>query len=258
MSSFFSFQLFSPYPQLRHYISTRNGGTSKSPYDTFNLSTQLSDDEGSVNKNRALIASHLQVDSLKSFFPQQTHSANIAIVNDDNTLADLANTDTLITASPNVAISVLAADCVPILLYDFKKHVVAVIHAGWKGTVAKIVEKTILEMQKEFGCQSNHIIAGIGPSISMQHFEVGEEVAQKFRELYKNYSSIVHPISQSNKSKLDLWEANKIQLLEAEVPINQIEISGLCTFSNPALFFSARRDGFETGRFAVGASLQKI
>lgn len=258
MSSFFSFQLFSPYPQLRHYISNRNGGVSKSPYDTFNLSTHLHDDILFVNKNRAVVSTHLQVDGLQSFFPQQTHSNNIKMVTSKTVWSDLLDTDALITATPNIGISVLAADCVPILLYDFKSQVIAAIHAGWKGTVAKIVEKTILEMRKEFGCQPSHIIAGIGPSISMKHFEVGEEVAQKFREIYKNYSSIVHTISESEKFKIDLWEANKIQLLEAGIPRNQIEVSGLCTYSHPEIFFSARRDGFETGRFAVGAALQKL
>ncbi len=258
MPSFLVFSNLSQFTRLRHYISTRADGYSLPPYDSLNLSTQLNDDKEAVQKNRDLIANHLQVASEKSFFPQQTHSSNVAIVNASTTAIDLLNTDALITAAPNISISVLAADCVPVLLYDAKNQVIAAIHAGWKGTIGKIITKTILSMQHNFGCSTQNIYAGIGPSISMASFEVGNEVAQQFIDLYGGDTTIIRSTIKTGKAHVDLWQANKLQLIAAGIPDSHIEINGLCSFSNPKLFFSARRDGFETGRFAVGATLLNI
>ena len=158
----------------------------------------------------------------------------------------LSGKDALITNIPEIFIGVTTADCVPITLYDPIQKVSAVAHAGWRGTSSQIVRKTILAMIQHFDCKVADIYAVIGPSISVEAYQVGEELYEIFKsagfpvtEIFKTIDSNLH---------LDLWKANEWLLLQAGIPLNQIEIAGLCTYKNQHDFFSARRLGIKSGR----------
>jgi hypothetical protein len=170
------------------------------------------------------------------------------LVIDGDTPQDL-RADALITKRNDIALAILLADCVPVLLYDPKKKVVAAIHAGWRGTVANITQATIIKMKEQFNCNPQDIIAGIGPSISVENYEVGPEVKEAADLAMGEYHNTV--INKNGKLYFDLWKANKLQLLKSGLEDSNIEVSGICTYRNNETFFSARANKPITGRFAA-------
>lgn len=150
--------------------------------------------------------------------------------------------DAIITNKPNVYVCVTIADCTPVLIYDTKNKAVAAIHAGWRGTVAKIVSETLKLMQVQYGTKGEDCLAFIGACIGKNNFEVGEEVAIHFSEDEKWYNT------SKNKYFVDLKLANKKQLLQFGVKENNIEISDRCTISDNAKFYSYRLEKGKTGR----------
>ena len=130
---------------------------------------------------------------------------------------ELLETDALITNESGLCIAVMSADCVPILLYDKKNNAVGAVHSGWRGTVARILEKTLQQMHQIFGTKGEDIHAGIGPSVSQDSYEVGEEVVSEVQRSFGHKSELMIPVG-TNKAKLDLWKANKLQLMEFGVP----------------------------------------
>lgn len=191
--------------------------------------------------------------------PQQSHKDGSLVIDDDYfelslfmRRAVLDGIDALVTAKPGYCICVSTADCVPVLLYDKKLQVVAAVHAGWRGTVRHIVQGVLCHMKQKFGTQGKDVIACIGPSISLESFEVGNEVFKSFREAGFDMSRISFRDKETKKYHIDLWEANRIELLDSGVPANQIEVSGICTYKNHEDFFSARRLGINSGRTLSG------
>ena len=184
----------------------------------------------------------------------QVHGSEVAIIDrPDLTREDLEGYDAFITELPGVAIGVRTADCVPILISDPRNRVIAAIHSGWKGTVQKIALKTIGVMETRFKTRPEDLVAVIGPSIGPASFQVGEEVAAKFKEAGFPMDAIWSFQGQgdgrpmSGGHHIDLWEANKWILLESGVKEGNIWISGIDTFLDPS-FFSARRESVECGR----------
>jgi hypothetical protein len=165
------------------------------------------------------------------------------------------NTDALITGEPGLFVCVQTADCVPVLLFDPVKKVVAAVHAGWKGTISKIAGKTVAKMTESFGCNPADIIAGIGPSIHMHAYEVGPEVVEAVEANFSNSPALLKPSMNAGHAYFDLWEANQSILQEAGIQEENIEVIGLCSFEHTDLFFSARREGSETGRMVSGIKL---
>ena len=169
----------------------------------------------------------------------------------------LRGMDALITNVPGYCVCVTTADCVPVLLYDKKQHVVAAVHAGWKGTVKHIVSHVMDNMTQKFGTQGEDVIACIGPSISLESFEVGDEVYDAFEESGFDMSLISMKKKETGKYHIDLWEANRIELLNRRVPAEQIEVAGICTYIHHDEFFSARRLGIDSGRTLSGIMIRK-
>jgi YfiH family protein len=243
--SVFKFESFRKYKDITHFITTRDGWVSGSkPRFT-------GDQESVYSEFRKELAVSGEWETGQFIFPRQTHSDHVEIVsgNGETTLAD---TDALITNVPNLFVCVQTADCVPILLFDPVKKVVAAIHAGWRGTVSKIVLKTVSKMTEKMGCQPTDIIAGIGPSIHMHAYEVGPEVVKAVEEAFSNSPALLKPSLNEGHAYFDLWEANQTTLAEAGIPEGNIEIMGLCSFEHAGLFYSARRDGTDTGRMVSG------
>lgn len=243
------FENLSSISSIDHFVSERTAAPAKE----FTLSYSSSPDKDFVRSNREKLAHAMGIAPEKLVMPSQVHKTRIVKVSSSTTKDELMETDALITSEKGICIAVMSADCVPIVVYDRKNHVCGAVHSGWKGTVAKILEKTLNEMRNEFGTRGEDVVAGIGPSVSQPSYEVGEEVVHAVKESFNNASDLLMPLP-SGKAKLNLWNANKFQLLEFGVHENQIEISNLCTVLNNNYFFSARKG--DSGRFAAGIVLR--
>ena len=246
------------FPELLNFSSTRVGGCSTNNYSSLNLGFNSGDLSENVIENRITLCAELEIHPDRLVFPKQTHTNTVKTIatgffefDEDERKRFLNETDSVITDLPGVCVAVKTADCVPILLFDPKRKVVAAVHAGWRGTVQGIVSVTIHKMAKEFGSEPCDLFAGIGPSISPEVYEVGEEVWKQFDpEFYLPTNT-----AKADKRLLDLWSANYHQLVIAGVPEDQVEVAKICTWSDPIHFFSARRDGLKTGRMATGIML---
>lgn len=235
---------------IRHFVTDRNTGDGE-----FTLSLSSTPDKEKVRRHRSELAAAIGIGEQSLFFPSQVHGTRIVHVSARITKDQLQETDALITAEPGLCLAVMSADCVPVLLFDSRNHAVAAIHSGWRGTVARIVGQTLLEMQNVFGTEGKDIVAGIGPSVSQDSYEVGEEVIAEVNRSFGASHDLLQTTQHSNKARLDLWQANRIQLLEFGVPEANIEISDLCTVLHNHHFFSARKG--DSGRFAAGIMLVK-
>ena len=182
--------------------------------------------------------------------PRQTHSTNVRLV---NTFGEVSDTDAVITAEKGLCIAVKTADCIPVLVYDVRKQQIAAIHAGWRGTVGRIVEKTLRLMDS----RAEDLRAIIGPGISLDSFEVGDEVYEQFvqagfpmQRLAKRY-----PSGEGEKWHINLKDANR-WLLEQN-GVGDIKVSDVDTLTSPH-FYSARRDTINTGRNINGIMIRSI
>jgi len=248
-------------PDIFHFVTTRKGGSGQAKYSTFNCSPYCGDDPAVVAHNQHLLLEALPSDT-RLIIPVQTHSTECLLIDHtflQSTLEEqsrlLQGVDALITSQSGCCICISTADCIPVLLYDQKNQVVAAIHAGWRGTVDFIVRKTIEQMKSTFGTVGADVIASIGPGISIDSFEIGDEVYEAFRRNHFDMSRISVFKKDTGKHHIDLWEANRQQLLDFGVPASQIELAGICTYIHHDQFFSARRLGIKSGRILSGIGL---
>jgi YfiH family protein len=257
------FELFNRHKDaLFHFTTTIVGGVSGGNYATFNLGLYSGDDTECVKENRHRLANILEIGESHLITPYQVHGDKILIIGSDflskpdtEQSSLLHGVDAVITNQKGICIGVGTADCVPVILFDPILKVFAAVHAGWRGTVAKIVEKTIGEMGVVFGCEPANILAGIGPSISQEHFEVGDEVVEAFSNAGFMVGSIGYKNIDTQKVHLDLSFANELLLTRAGILLKNTETANLCTYSNPSLFFSARRQGINSGRMISGGMI---
>lgn len=240
----------------KHFVSGRQGGVSEEELSSLNLSFSAGDSPENVKENRTRLAHALGLKSDDLVFISQCHSADIIVLRSEEDCKEVYRADALVTNLTNKCICVMGADCVPVVVYDPVKKVVAAIHAGWRGTSASITAKTLLLMEQMYGCKPHQMYVGIGPSISQEHYEVGKEVYEEFKHLHPDdVDQIFYYDSQKNKYFPDLWLANQLQALRIGVPQENIEIAGICTYSHPKEFFSARYFKNKTGRFSAGICL---
>jgi YfiH family protein len=246
---------------LRHAFSTRRGGASAGEYSTLNLGLQVGDDRDCVIENRRRFCRALGTDLDSLVAARQEHTDNVAVVTaaergcgaGDEATA-IPSTDALITAEPGVVLSIYTADCVPVLLLDPRRRAFGLVHAGWRGTVAGIILKTLARMTAVFGTEPGDCLAGIGPSIGPCCYLVDEPVIRPLRERFSDWAELVRPAGPG-QWRLDLWEANRRQLTAAGLlPVN-VTVGGLCTACRTDLFFSHRAEKGRTGRQAAGARL---
>jgi YfiH family protein len=176
--------------------------------------------------------------------PHQVHQTEIAVV-DENRDRNLEGIDALMTNVPGLCIGISTADCIPVLLYDPIYHAVCAIHAGWRGTVQRIVEKAVSKMSAVYGSRPSDLVAQIGPGIHLESFEVGDEVYDAFAQAGFDMESIS---KKYEKWHIDLPECNRQQLMNQGVPADHIAVSPVCTFVQSDSFFSARRLGIQSGR----------
>lgn len=258
---FLKYSLFDKY-KLNAFTTTAKGGVSKGNYSSFNLSEFSNDAMDSVEKNRGILMQQLSIFPDKLFVPYQTHEDKIKVIDaaflslsPSDKKEQLNGYDALITNQKDICIGITTADCVPLLIYDPGNHVLAAIHAGWKGTVKCIGAKTIIKMKEVFGSRPEDLLVAIGPSISPQMFEVGNEVGESFESEGFDLKSISFVNEMTKKLHIDLWQANLQPLLDLGVLRSNIEISGICTLQNET-YFSARRQSINSGRMLTGGVLK--
>lgn len=252
------------YPGIVHFVTTRRGGVSKGTYGSFNCSPYTNDSCVNVNRNQYELFQLMEHQIKELLIPEQVHGCESLVIGEsffEDSLERrrqlLQGVDALITNVPGYCVCVTTADCVPVLLYDKRQHAVAAVHAGWKGTVKHIVANVMEHMNRYFGTQGEDVVACIGPSISLESFEVGNEVYEAFEESGFDMSAISIKKKETGKYHIDLWEANRIELLDAGVPAEQIEVAGICTYIHHDEFFSARRLGIDSGRILSGIMIRK-
>jgi len=254
--------LLGDYNDLLHFVTTRKGGVGKDEYASLNLGEYCGDEADVVQENRKRLCRELSILEDSLFVPNQIHESRIRVI-DSSFLAlskeqqrdALNGIDALVTKEPNVCIAVTTADCVPILLYAPDQNVIASVHAGWRGTVLQIIAKTVCYLIEHFNCAPQQLIAVIGPSVSQSDYEVGDEVVNAFCRIETDVNRIINKDPLTGKPHADLCEANRLQLLRAGLLSENIEVAGLSTYSNPDDFFSARRQGVQSGRMLTGAML---
>ena len=241
-----------------HAISTRIGGVSKGPLADANIAENVGDARASVIANRKVICATANLDGRRFACMEQLHSDAIAVVSPTTPNLDQAvavgGIDALICNQPDITLMAQSADCPMILLHDEKAGALAVIHSGWRSTLANITGKTVAKMKREFGCKPEDLSAGVAPCICREHYEVGTEVSSKFQQEYPDLPAEDYlKGTGSGKSYLDLAAIISWQLKCSGV--NSIEVSGLCTYEREDFFYSHRRDNGKTGRFGLFAQL---
>ena len=250
--TYYQFKIFSVFPELLHFTSTRVGGMSSPPFNQLNLSYKH-DIKSDVSDNRKILAETLNITANNFCFAKQNHGNRVHLVN--NIKEDIPEADALISQSTSLCLVVTSADCVPILFYDPVQKVIGAAHSGWRGTVSKIASSTIQAMQQNFGSKIEDIRVGIGPCISVDNYEIGEDVVSAVREVYEDADKLLPFYAQTQKRHFDLIQANLVQLKELEIPKKNIEIANLCTFENTHEFFSYRKQKGKVGVFGTGIML---
>lgn len=239
-------EIFKKFPNVKAAQSTRLGGVSPAPFDSLNLSFRVGDQVENVLENRRRFFGSLGFETNQIVAGRQVHDDKICLAIE---AGEFDEYDAFITQIPGLVLAVSVADCVPILVYDKKNGAVAAIHAGWKGTTKRIVEKTLLKMTLEFGSRPEDCFAFIGACIDECSYEVDADVADFFPMDFQRFDPEKH------KFFLDLKAANQAQLLGFGLPKTQIEVSPFSTFIHSDQFFSHRKSGGITGRMMAAISL---
>lgn len=184
---------------------------------------------------------------------RQVHGAVVRVVRRDDPADALPEADAAITGDPGTAVAVVAADCVPMLLADPKTGAVGAVHAGWRGTAAGVATAAVEAMTRELGARPADLVAAIGPSIGACCYEVGEELLRAFADAGHSSIDIAEWFSRTDagRLRLDLWQANRDQLVRAGVPAQRVYVAGLCTQTHVSTFESYRADGERAGRMAA-------
>jgi YfiH family protein len=225
---------------------TRLSGVSLPPYDSLNMSYTVGDEKGKVDENYARVFSAFGLDLDKLIRINQVHGDDVLIIREGENAVSGGDYDAVITDDMSLVLSVLTADCVPILLADPKRSVFAAVHAGWRGTAKSIVKKAVAAMEREFSCGAHDISAYIGPAIGVCCYDVSQEVADRADSTLINKKSSLKRES-GQRVFVDLKGYNAAQLIECGISGERIESSDLCTACRGSLFFSYRNEN-ATGR----------
>lgn len=241
------------------------------PYAGFNVTPYTGDSPFHVERCQKRMTEYLHIPRHQLIIPHQVHGTRCLVVTKDiiDTLSSFGSNpsvqqppllegyDAVVTQLPEVCVCISTADCVPILFFDTRTGAVGAVHAGWRGTVARIAVLTLCTMYETFGTRPQDVLCTIGPSIGPSVYEVGEDV-------YRAFSSANFPMSHISVNKytsahqqtkrwlLNLWEANAWQLRKAGLLESNISVTGICTYTNVNRYFSARKLGVNSGRIISG------
>ncbi len=241
--SYYIIDSFEETGLVRHCFTTRRGGVSSGPYASLNLRFHCDDTKENVIENHRIICDAIGIDYRRLVCSKQVHEDKIHIAGEDDCGNGIMfenrfeSVDGLMTNKPNIPLLTVYADCVPLFLLDTRKRVIASVHSGWRGTVARIGYKAVEMMKAKFGSCPDDILAAIGPSIGKCHFEVSDEIAALFiREFGEETAE-----RYGEKYHVDLQTACMGQFLKAGIPEKNITVAGICTYCNSDLLFSHRK-----------------
>ena len=240
---YYTISSFEETGMTKHCFTTRCGGVSEGYYSSMNLRWNCDDDPKNIEKNYEIICDEIGIDKSRLVLSKQVHEANVHTVTD----SDIGNgimfpnkfdsADALITDKTNVAITVFGADCVPLFFLDPKNKVIALAHSGWKGTVLRIGQRVVEKMVSDYNSNPADILTAIGPSIQVCHFEVGDEVADKFISEF-GYETVE---KHGEKYHVNMQRAIKMQFSDAGILNSHIDDSAICTYCRHDLLFSHRQ-----------------
>ena len=236
---------------VQHGIFTRLGGVSEGQWASLNMSRSTGDMAEPVNENRKRALDALNLKPAQSLTSWLVHGNTVRMVTHHDLGQNDVHADAMVTQVRGLALTLRFADCVPVMFHDPVKGAIGIAHAGWKGIVKGVLPETVRAMHRAFGSQPQDIIAGVGPCIGPDKFEVGEDVAQQIQAAVSD--QVVRSSSQQDKPYVDLWKASESQLKDAGV--GQVEVAGICTASNTREWFSHRAEQGKTGRFGAVIAL---
>ena len=243
-------------PSVVAFSSTRHGGCSKGAYAAFNINRYCGDSEEDILANLEALCHLLGITDNRLIMPHQVHLTEVLKVdeaflslNTQERQEALEGYDALMTNLRGVCIGVSTADCIPILLYDSEHHAVCAVHAGWRGTVKRIIHRAVEAMTAAYGTRPQQMVAQIGPGIHLDSFEVGDEVYEAFHKAGFEMEKISR---KKEKWHIDLPECNRQQLIAVGLQPQNIRVSPVCTFQQADDYFSARRLGVNSGRIFSG------
>ncbi len=252
---YYQFEQWSGMETITHAVLSRHGGTSRAPWASLNIGGTVGDDPQAVQQNLRRAYETLELETERACTVWQVHSA-------DSVIADapvpgrrwLARADGMVTNRPGLPLMMRFADCVPILFYDARHRAIGICHAGWRGTVKRVVESTLRTMQAAYGTNPADVQAAIGPSIGPDQYQVGPEVVEAVQESFGTTEGLVRR-ADDGSAYLNLWETNRLALERAGV--QQVEVAGICTASHVDEFFSHRAERGKTGRFGAVIALRE-
>jgi polyphenol oxidase len=225
-------------PGIRHAFFTRDGGVSGGPYASLNGGIGSRDDAGHVSENRARMAAALGVAPDRLLTAYQIHSPHVVVAETPWPMQARPHADAIVTRTAGLAIGVSTADCGPILLADPLARVIGAAHAGWRGALAGVAEATVQAMER-LGADRGRIRAALGPMIRQDNYEVGPDLIARFAAEDESADDFFRPAARDRHAYFDLGGYIATRLARAGV--RQIEDLRLCTYAEPARFFSFRR-----------------
>lgn len=261
---YLTFPLLDEVEMVRHLFSTRMGGISKGIYASMNLSYARGDDKEAVDENFRRIAEIFGTTPDRIVCSKQTHTTNVRLVTEEDCgkgvlyPVDYDDVDGLITNVPGILLCTSYADCVPLYFADVKNKAIGLGHSGWRGTVCRMGEAMLKSMHDAFGTKPEDVIAAIGPSICRDCYEVGEEVAEVFRQSFpEEWRFLLSEGKEAGKYQLDLWEANRRVLLGAGILSDHLAVTDICTCCNSEYLFSHRASKGKRGNLGAFMELRK-
>lgn len=243
---------------VNHGISTREGGVSEGCYSSMNLRFNCDDKRENVLENYKRMSEAVGIDCSRLVISKQTHDDVIHDVVESDAGNGIMfenrflSADGLICNKPGIGLVTLYADCVPLMFLDKKQRIIATSHSGWKGTVKRIGAKTIQKLVSDYGSKPEDILCAVGPSIQLDHFEVGDDVAGIFINSFGEDTAVKF----GERYHVDMQKAIVKQLIGEGVPEDNIDNCGICTYCSSELLFSHRKTQGRRGNFGVFIALK--
>jgi len=253
------------HENITHFVTTRSGGNSGPPFESMNLGLSSGDNPIRVMENRRRLAAALDFNVECMVSSWQVHGDKVRIITLDSISEDASycripkvSADAMISDVPNICLTVVVADCAPVMFYDPVKKIIGIAHAGWRGTVKSIVSRVVENLERTFGCDPGNILTAVGPSIGPCCYEVGPEVIGEVESSFGRVDGLIKKIDKNDKNGkgyFDLWAANRRLLIESGIREENIEMAEQCTMCHHDTFFSYRYHGKKSGRMAAGIML---
>lgn len=254
---FLSYPLLENTGVVKHGFSTKLGGVSKGHCATMNISTTRGDAPEAIAENKRRIAAAIGVRAEDMTFTHQTHTTNVAVVEETDRGRRFMETDGMITNVPGICLVTFYADCVPLFFIDPVKKAIGLSHSGWRGTVGKMGKVTVEKMTEVFGTNPKDVVAAIGPSICQDCYEVSKDVIDEVRGAFdKSLWEELFYQKGNGKYQLNLWKVNEKVFLEAGILKENIAITNVCTHCNPDILFSHRATGSARGNLSAFLALK--